>query len=488
MFERIPRRALGLALLSGLLFPVSCANRIGESAQNNESSRYLPFSIPAKSILHDSKKKVFAHYFYPFPLSIDNKPSETDYYSVNFLKAEGEHNKHLAYGGYLRERPIPRPPNPDKNWALENMKREVKMASAIGLDGFFIDIMGTKDGRCAKLDQLLEAARSVSPAFKIALMPDMTCEFQDKPENFFKLLADVHPDPALFRTDDGRIVVAPYCPVKGTAGWWKENIARMEAKGIHIFFVPLFQNWGKYADEFNAISSGYSDWGCANYDPVRADPSPKRCHDLGKLWMAPVRPQDFRPRSSVFWEAANSSLFRSLWYTAISGNSDWVQLVTWNDYSEATEIAPSTGTQYSFYDLTAYYTAWFKTGKAPEINKESFLYFYRTQTLNVQPEKQQGHRFKIIGKPSEQIELLAFMKNPGTLEIEIGGNTYRQDFPAGLNSFKAPASLGKPVFRLVRGGRKILELAGKWEIVDKADFQDFLYRGGSSLREMEIPN
>ena len=55
---------------------------------------------------------------------------------------------------------------------------------------------------------------------------------------------------------------------------------------------------------------------------------------------------------------------------AIDGGADWVQLITWNDYGEHTEIAPSTGTQHAFYDLTAYYTAWFKTGAAPRIVRD----------------------------------------------------------------------------------------------------------------------
>ncbi len=200
--------------------------------------------------------------------------------------------------------------------------------------------------------------------------------------------------------------------------------------------------------------------------------------------MAPVRPQDFRPKSFVAWECDNSQLFRNMWDTAIAGDAEWVQLVTWNDYSEASEIAPSTGTQYGFYDLTAYYTAWFKTGKAPPIIKDDLFYFYRSQTLKLVPAKAQEKSFKIVGTPSEQVELLAFMKEPGTLEIELAGKISRKEFPAGLNSFKAPLTVGKPVFRLVRDGKTVVELAGKWEIVDKADYQDMLYRAGSSLREL----
>jgi len=456
--------------------------------KDNQAAQFLPFKMPPKTELRASKKKVFAHYFYPFPISIDNKPPAADYYAKGYMAPSGESNKHLAYGGYLRQRPIPREPLLEENWPLADMMKEVKMASDIGLDGFCIDILGTdKNGRCKKLETLLDAAQKADPSFKIMLMPDMAAEFKTKPENFVKVFEAVKDHPSVYRTEDGRVVVSPWCPAKGTAKWWKEFIDAMAAKGVKICLVPVFQAWWNYTEEFGPISEGFSDWGCGTNTEEVTDGrkrSPQHCHKLGKLWMSPVRPQDFRPKSQVAWESDNSELFRNMWDTAISGDSEWVQLVTWSDYSEASEIMPSTGTQYSFYDLSAYYVSWFKEGEPPKIVKDELVYFYRSQLLGLLPEKQTSPLFKIVGKPSERIELLAFMKEPGTLEIEIGGKLSRQDFPAGLNSFRVPSALGKPVFRLVRDGQPVVELTGKWEIVGKADYQDLLYRGGSSLREL----
>jgi hypothetical protein len=54
----------------------------------------LPNSVP---------KKVFAHFFSPFPISIDNKAPDQDYYARNYLQPQGENGKFNKSGGYIRE-------------------------------------------------------------------------------------------------------------------------------------------------------------------------------------------------------------------------------------------------------------------------------------------------------------------------------------------------------------------------------------------------
>ncbi len=240
------RSAIGTACLAAacaclLLSQSGCQTT--DAPDNNTAAPHLPFAMPSKAKLGDSKKKVFAHFFYPFPVSIDNKPPDNDYYAKGYLAPEGENNKHIKYGGYLRQRPLPRAPITGERWDLQDMMREVQLASDAGLDGFCIDILGTKDGRCPKLDMLLEATQKVAPTFKIMLMPDMHAEFKTKPENFISVLEGVRDNPAIFRTDDGRIVVSPWCPAKGTAGWWKDLKDSMASKGVRIYLAPVFQAW-----------------------------------------------------------------------------------------------------------------------------------------------------------------------------------------------------------------------------------------------------
>lgn len=67
----------------------------------------LPFELPSTATLRASSHKVFAHYFTPYPISLNNKAGADDYYTKNYLNPAGESGKHAAYGGLLRDRPFP---------------------------------------------------------------------------------------------------------------------------------------------------------------------------------------------------------------------------------------------------------------------------------------------------------------------------------------------------------------------------------------------
>lgn len=451
-------------------------------------SQYLPFEMPQARELKASKKKVFAHYFTQFPLSIDNRSAEDDYYTKQYLAPDGENGKHKAYGGFLRDRPLPRAPRPEANWPLLDKEEEVRRADAIGLDGFSCDLLGYEGGHWKAALDLLDAAQHVDPNFKILLMPDMEAAFKQNPEKLSDAILALSKYPAAYRMDDGRLVVSPYRAELQTPEWWKNWLADMKAKGVDIAFVPLFHAWSSHAQDYASISTGMSDWGWRSPEVNKKwRDIPAQAHKFVPIWMMPVAPQDARPRPTIYWEAGNSENYRVMWENAILGRADWVQLITWNDYSENTHVSPSAGTQWSFYDLTAYYTVWFKTGTPPKIRRDALLYFYRNQSTEAQPDLSlQTKPFSPTNgsdAPRNEIEVIAFLTQPGTVEISVGGETKSADYPAGMNSFRAPLREGKPVFRLTREGKTVIETAGKFEISNRITYQDPLYRGGSSLRE-----
>ena len=128
--------------------------------------------MPVADELFGSSKKVFAHYFYPFPLSVENKSASDDYYNVNYLNKAGESGKWSAYGGFLRQRPLPVAAGPGDKWQLLNIQHEVRMAMARGISGFTFDVLSANSD--ARLQMLLDAAQSVDPRFKILVMPDIS--------------------------------------------------------------------------------------------------------------------------------------------------------------------------------------------------------------------------------------------------------------------------------------------------------------------------
>jgi hypothetical protein len=230
------------------------------------------------------------------------------------------------------------------------------------------------------------------------------------------------------------------------------------------------------------LSDGISWWGART--PERAAQLADDARDArrrGKLWMAPVAPQDFRPKSGFFFEAGASASFRNAFESAITGGADWVHLITWNDYSEATEIAPSTGIGYAFADLSAYYTAWFKAGRPPHVPYDILYYFHRTQpAVGTHAGSQQVKAIVPFGPeaPRDEIELLALLTTPGELEISVDGETRRQAAPAGMTSFRVPLAPGRPHFALRRDGRAVLTMESDWVIATDYRYQDLLYRAG----------
>lgn len=444
----------------------------------------FPFDQPSIGEMRTSQKKVFAHYFTQFPISIDNKDPKIDYYQTGYLSPNGENNTHIAYGGYLRIRPLLREVRIESNWMELDMEEEIRRAIGLGLDGFTCDLLSSQGYHYDRVVMLLQAAERVDPNFKILLMPDMEA-FRGKEEQIAGLIKRLAVYPSAYHLDDSRLVVSPFNAQNENALWWQNWLSQMKVDGIDIAFVPLFQAWKSYASSFAPFSYGMSDWGWRSVTAQNAWSNvPLEAKSYGPIWMMPVSPQDMRPKNQIYWESGNSEEYRIMWNNAITGGSDWVQLITWNDYSEHTVIAPSTGTQYSFYDLTAYYTTWFKTGKQPTIIRDVLYCFYREHKTTLNPNKQ-TKLFKVDGgsdSPSDQVELLAFLTSPGTLEIEIMGEKKQKDVPAGITSFKIPMKAGRPIFRLLRDGKNVIILPGAFKIKSETDYQNLIYYGGSSSR------
>src|SRR5882724_10180278 len=300
----------------------------------------LPFSMPDSSVLFKAQKKVFAHYFYPFPLSIDNKPADADYYNAQYLNPKGENGKHAALGGYLRQRPLPVVPKSSADVRLQNVEIEVRMAIARGITGFTIDVMSGKEAADSNshLNMLLQAAKAVDPRFKIVVMPDISALKADA-DAVSQIIAAAAASDAAYRLDDGRLVVSAFNAGLNPPAWWQGIFDQLKSRGIKVAFVPTFLGWGGQAASFAGISHGFSDWGTAtatSSDGMKKDPS--LAHDsYGKLYMMPDDPQQYRPKGSVYWEAGNSSTFRTAWMSAINAGADWVQLVTWSDFSESSQ-------------------------------------------------------------------------------------------------------------------------------------------------------
>jgi hypothetical protein len=477
-------------LLFVILATVHTNTQASTPAQINDEA-CLAFAMPDADTIFKSPKKIFAHYFHPFPISIDNRVSNRDYYNTQLLNPKGENYKWAKEGGFLRSRPLLIATNSDKNWELINMEREVRMAIARGIAGWTFDIMGTNALQTKKLQMMLQAAQNVDSRFKIVLMPDMSALKQNT-DIVITIIKSLYKNPALYHLDDGRLVIAPFLSESVTPSAWLAMLGQLSKDGISIAFIPTFLSLDDdYIKQYKSISAGYGTFATAVTGQLQSSiTNIKAAHEAVPIFMNGVGAQDYRPKNGNYWEANNSLAYRNAWMGTIKGNSDWVQLTTWNDFSETTQIAPYTddtledniGTGY--YNLTGYYAAWFVTGKQPKIIRDTIYYFYRKEpTTAIAAKQTQQANIVAKGIPKNQIELLAFLKSPGTLQITIGDKTYSKKAPAGITSFMIPLQSGAPNFSLARNGSNIISLDGTYIYDDSglpSELLDLTYWSGSA--------
>ena len=222
-------------------------------------SPFLPFEMPGTAALRKSPKKVFAHYFTPFPIAVGNVEESVDYYTKNFLNPQGESGKFLGSGGFLRERPLARSVRTEANWAELDLQTEVRRAIDIGLDGFTIDLLGTTGKAFERTKMMLAAANAVDPGFKIVLMPDMMAIKSDDENVLAENIQTLAAFPAAYRLDDGRLVVAPYNAHQKPVVWWQSWL-KNPLPGWRVLYVqwpwlPRMLPPGILTEKYRARSS-----------------------------------------------------------------------------------------------------------------------------------------------------------------------------------------------------------------------------------------
>ncbi|MFL0175309.1 glycoside hydrolase family 71 protein [Mycobacterium sp. SMC-13] len=477
---------------------------VGVSGVVDTSSRLrnrdtaLPFDELTQQVLKASDKKVFAVYTPVFPLSFDNLDSGVDYYTEQYLNLNGENSNYAPEGALLRERPLPRAIDPSPDWQLNDMRTEVERASNAGLDGFIYDLLTTDGVLWDRLHLLLEAAKLADPKFKIMLMPDVGAGHPstEDVDRLTAKIASIANDAALFRLPDGRLVVSPFAPEIQGVNWWQNFITILESVyRIPVAFVPTFLDYKANATAFAPLSFGMSNWGprsSAGGNPgMRASELGgfrDDAHNKGKIWMQPVAVQDNRPSAGIYWEANNTDNLRDTWSAAIEG-ADWVQIATWNDYTENTQISPSTHIGWSPLDINSYYLTQFKQGFAPSIVRDVLYVSHRVQPFGLIPTNQT--KVMTLGPFSaparDAFEILSFLKEPATITVAVGDNHYSYDAPAGVSARTFPLAFGHINAQARVGDRVIAHVVSKFPVGSRRATQDLQYYFTSSSRDHPEP-
>ncbi|MBB3676996.1 glycoside hydrolase family 71 protein [Modestobacter versicolor] len=488
--HRPPRRLLVLAaaVVAVLVAVVIVVVAGGDDRVERPGDHPLAFDLPSAGELAGSPRKVFAHYFPPYPISLDDEPAATDYYTREYLDPDGEGGVHAAYGGFFRDRPLPRDPHRSGDWELADMATDVRNASAAGIDGFTVDLLGLAGSDYwPTVLLLLQAAEQADPDFTIVLMPDATSPAVDDVDALADAVAGLAAEfTSLYRLDDGRLVVSPFFAERVGAPWWTRWLEVMSTEhDLDVALVPCFLTYDAgTADAFAPISHGFSNWGDrspgAQGDLVVAA---AEAHARGKIWMQPVSMQDQRPAQGLYDEALNTENLRLTWQAAVDA-ADWVQLTTWNDYSEGTEFAPSTNIGWGPLDIGAWYLAQFKTGAEPDLVRDVVYVSHRVQFAGAVPSGQTQLMQLREGSspPRDAVEVLSFLTAPATVRVEVGDEVHRYEAPAGVHAELLPLAVGRVAAEVERDGDVVTEVASPFEVQADPVVQDVQYRVVSSGR------
>jgi Glycosyl hydrolase family 71 len=449
---------------------------------------YQPSSAPSFNVAasNSTAKKVFAHYFPPYPISLDNKAPDVDYYTRNYLKPSGENGKFASVGGLLRDRPVTRAPL-GGDWQVTDLVTEINQAANSGIDGFTVNIMSWSGRNWDTTVNLFKAAKQSGRNFTIVPNLDATSgAVTASVDTIATKLAELYKHEDAYRLSDGRYVLSSFKAEGKSVAWWTSLRNALSAKGVKTAFIAVLLDSSEPNQRaFAPISYAVGDWGTRNPEGLYNRPNRAAiAHSLGVKWISGVGPQDVRPNQRMYAEARNTETLRAAWSRSISDGADMVQLVTWNDYSEGTTIAPSVGHGSSFLDISSYYSSKFKTGTAPKISKDNVYVSHRKQFVDAKPTYSHALMAPNLGgsrtTPVDQAEVYTFLTAPAKVTLTVGSTSKTFDAPAGVFTATMPLKLGTVKATVVRDGATVARVDSPHKVVSNPYVQDLQYHAASS--------
>lgn len=422
-------------------------------------------------------KKVWAHYFGPYPRSIENASTlaGTAYYRVF---NNPNYAPYSSYGGFFHDAPLYRAPLTG-DWQVQDCKFDIIAAMNAGIDGFMCDLLGLSGSNYQNYEYLKTALRELRQS--------------DSKYNSFYVMAQIDANGATAQAStttagayvksfadtsyylpDGRMVWSCFLVESPNVSlsWWQGVASYLTGQGIPNAFVGVANNWNASVN-FDAVQYGAGPWGygadpgCINAASNQA----LAAHNRGKIYMHAATSQDTRPRNSLFDESCNTEALRATWDKAqaqATGSTDMVLIPTWCDFSEA-PMAPSMQKGFCYLDLTGYYAIRWKTGAFPTILKDQVYLSHRdemwgssaTAATVTGPETAKMQHWAKNGAtaPRNTVEVLSFLTAPADITVTVGGVQTTYTAPAGMNAHLVPLAVGAaPSVVVKRSGTMVCQV------------------------------
>lgn len=338
----------------------------------------------------------------------------------------------------------------------------------------------------------MKAAENVG-GFSITVMPDLTAYQNVSVDQLAKATATLAASPASTRLADGRVLVSPFCPEMRDTAFWKSFMSTMKSTyGIDVALAPMFVNDATpLIPQYAPFSYAVTVWGVRNpawNNPNDTGTGSSRglaalARSNGVKWIQPVSVQDERPNQAVYDEAENTGNLRATWQLAELTQADAVHIPTWNDYSEGTQLAPSQYHGRAFLDLNAYFATKYKQNAAPQLVGDGVYLTHRRHPAAARPTFPETSLMTLRGgSPArDMVEAVTVLREPGQVNVTVGGKVTSCQAPAGLSVCVAPLAAGNVSAEVSRGGRTTVRTNSPVTVVTQPEVQDLQYVASSAV-------
>ncbi|MGI8626732.1 MAG: endo-1,3-alpha-glucanase family glycosylhydrolase [Geodermatophilaceae bacterium] len=369
-----------------------------------------------------------------------------------------------------------RAPLRDTDYRLADMRTEVRQAKAAGIDGFTVNIMSLHGRNWTACVNLMKAADDIG-GFAIVPNLDVSADMAGRaPDTIATSLAQLYAYPSAEQVDGG-YMLSSFDAEARSPEWWTRVTTPLARHGYRTKFIAVLLNPSDANfTAFAPIVYGYGWWGART--PVSVDHQrnlAQKAHEMGRKWMEPVAFQDTRPQARQYAEAGNSELLRRSWGRAISQHADYVQMVTWNDYSESTSFAPSMAHGRTLLDANRLYLEWYKSDVKPAITTDHIFLTHRTH-----PYAARTTSGIVVMKPTldgsamaprDTVEALVYLTAPAQVSITDGGVTRTYSRPAGISAVTVPLGAGSVSAKVIRGSRTVDTAVSPRHVITRRTFK-----------------
>ena len=410
------------------------------------------------------------------------------------------------------------------NGTVEGYKKDIQDAQNLGIDGFALNCGSWDSSYKLHVAHLFQAAAELGTNFKVFFSVDRCCNITDNQvEDMIQTYAN---SPNYFKFN-----TRPFLSAWGGGGSFKNVVNDLKRKGHNLYFVPFLYSKGlgnydveipdyntvleNYTDVWKNYIDGYFYFGAVGI-PVRnnrgsdidvAESIAKVTHDNKITFMSFVSPEYWGDKQGGsgrrYYEYNGGEGLISEWESIIKiQKPEWVELTTWNDWTEGTYFSPisniddylPTLRQYhnekgfykshkGFAELSRYYIQWYKTGMRPAIKKDEIFYFYRTQSKNIDVSDPKGKVSKLNGEVDDEIYVTSFLTAPAELVVSSGKSTTNYKLPRGINNTRMPFSFGKQYFKVLRNGKTIINQQGEDIIQFPQSYNFYVYSGSATSKD-----